>query len=94
MKHSLPIVAAILLIICYIWLAAPAAATNLGGYMIEPVTPGMDTGTPLETTEVSFWELPIQVIILSLAFHFPLLSEISSNCCFSQNFTFTWDTGK
>jgi len=68
MKHSLPIVAAIVLIICCIWLPAPAAATNLGGYTVEPVTPGMDTGIPLETTEVSFWELPIQVIILSLAF--------------------------
>lgn len=45
----------------------PTDAANLGGYTIEPVTPGMYTGTPLETTEVSFWELPLQVIILSLA---------------------------
>lgn len=67
MRHSLLPAAGVVIFICF-WLSVPAAALNPGGYTVEPVTPGMDTGTPLGTTEVSFWELPLQVIILSLAF--------------------------
>ncbi|MBN1431185.1 MAG: winged helix-turn-helix transcriptional regulator [Methanomicrobiaceae archaeon] len=33
------------------------------GYIVEPVTPGMDTGTPLETVPVEFWELPPDFIL-------------------------------
>ena len=36
------------------------------GYIVEPVTPGMDTGTPLETVPVEFWELPPDFILYIL----------------------------
>jgi predicted transcriptional regulator len=43
------------------------ASATLNGYTVEPVTPDMDTGTPLETVPVDFWNLPPGIMLLSLA---------------------------
>lgn len=53
-----------------------AGAENFGGYVVSPVPPGTDPGTPLETKEVSFLELPLQVILLSLALSVSPLLEL------------------
>jgi predicted transcriptional regulator len=37
------------------------------GYTVEPVMPGMDAGTPLETVPVDFWQFPPEIILLFLA---------------------------
>lgn len=43
------------------------AEANPNGYTVEPAVPGMDTGTPLETVPVEFWDLPPEIMVLSLA---------------------------
>jgi predicted transcriptional regulator len=66
-------------------LVAHASAENLGGYTVSPVPQGMDPGTPFETKEASFWELPIQVILLSLALSIsPLLELITQLVLFTK----------
>lgn len=57
-------------------LVVPSPAKNTGGYTVSPVPQGMNPGIPFETKEVSFWELPLQVIILSLALSVSPLLEI------------------
>jgi predicted transcriptional regulator len=57
-------------------IVVPTSADNIGGYTVSPVEPGMNTGTPFETTEVNFWELPVQVILLSLALCISPLLEL------------------
>jgi len=49
-----------------IFLVAGACAT-LGGYTVEPVTTDQDTGTPLESVLIGFWDLPPGIMLLSLA---------------------------
>lgn len=46
----------------------PAASADRGGYTVEPVTQGMETGTQLETVQIDFWDLPPRIMILSIAF--------------------------
>lgn len=60
--------ATILILFLYSWsvLIAGACAT-LNGYTVEPVTPDMDTGTPLETVSVDFQDLPPGIMLVSLA---------------------------
>lgn len=62
--------------ICCFGLVVTAGAENLGGYTVSPVRPGMDTGTPFETVEVNFWELPVPIILLSLALCISPLLEL------------------
>lgn len=64
-----------LLSICSL-IAGHAGAENPGGYVVSPVPPGMDPGTPFDTKEVGFWELPLQVILLSLALSVSPLLEL------------------
>jgi len=66
----------ILLVISCSGLVAPAGADNLGGYTVSTIAPGTNTGTPFETIEVNFWELPVQVILLSLALCISPLLEL------------------
>lgn len=74
----------ILLSFCSL-LVGHAGAENLGGYVVSPVPPGMDPGTPFETKEVSFWELPLQVILLSLALSVsPLLEVVTQAVLFTK----------
>ncbi|MDD5142362.1 winged helix-turn-helix transcriptional regulator [Methanoregula sp.] len=65
-------------------LVVPSHADNTGGYTVSPVPPGMNPGISFETKEVSFWELPLQVIILSLALSVSPLLELMT-----QLFLFT-----
>jgi predicted transcriptional regulator len=60
--------ATILVLIIFSWSLVPSGSCEFhNGYTVEPVTPGMDTGTPLETVPVDFWDLPPGIILLSLA---------------------------
>jgi predicted transcriptional regulator len=42
------------------------ACGALNGYTVEAVTLEMDTGTPLETVAVEFWDLPFGIMLFSL----------------------------
>jgi len=59
----------LLLIIFFIFFCihGSAAAPFIDDYVVEPVTPDMDTGTPLETVQVDFWDLPPGIILLAFA---------------------------
>jgi hypothetical protein len=57
----------LLLFLCSGSLLVTVAGAGFNGYTVDPVTPGMDTGTPLETVPVDFWGLPPQVMAISLA---------------------------
>jgi predicted transcriptional regulator len=57
----------LLLFLCSGSLLVTVAGAGFNGYTVDPVTPGMDTGTPLETVSVDFWGLPPQVMAISLA---------------------------
>jgi predicted transcriptional regulator len=53
----------------YLFHALLPPNVGMNGYTVEPVPPGTDPadlGTPLETVEVEFWDLPPKIIILSL----------------------------
>ncbi|MFA5103248.1 MAG: winged helix-turn-helix transcriptional regulator [Candidatus Thermoplasmatota archaeon] len=66
-------------------LVAHVNAENLGGFIVSPVPPGTDTGTPFDTQEVDFWELPIQVILLSIALSVsPLLELVTQLILFTK----------
>lgn len=58
----------LILILCSLSMVPPGTCEFLNGYTVEPVMPDMDTGTPLETVPVDFWQLPPGIILLSLAF--------------------------
>lgn len=59
---------AILIFFLCSWLLSPCGSCDFHpGYTVEPVTPDMDIGTPLETVPVEFWDLPPGTIILALA---------------------------
>jgi predicted transcriptional regulator len=57
----------ILLILLCLWALLTAGASgSLNGYTVEPVNSDMDTGTPLQTIPVDFWDLPPGIMLLSL----------------------------
>lgn len=45
----------------------PVVSANPGGYTVEPASPDMDPGTPLETVFVPFWNLPPREMATVLA---------------------------
>jgi len=58
----------ILILFLCLWVFVPPGACDFHpGYTVEPVTPDMDLGTPLETVPVEFWDLPPGMILLALA---------------------------
>lgn len=64
----------IILLLAFSILTSGAGAEIIeikGGYVVESVTPGMETGTPFETVAIEFWELPpwimMQFIFLSVS---------------------------
>lgn len=60
--------ATILILFLCSWSLVPLGSCDFHpGYTVEPVTADMDTGTPLETVPVDFWDLPPGIIILALA---------------------------
>jgi predicted transcriptional regulator len=68
MKKMIRYAPILILILCSLSLVPAGTCEFLNGYTVEPVTPDMDTGTPLETVPVDFWQLPPGIILLSLAF--------------------------
>ena len=68
MNKMIRYVTILVLIICSLPLVPSGSCEFHNGYTVEPVTPGMDTGIPLETVPVDFWDLPPGIILLSLAF--------------------------
>jgi predicted transcriptional regulator len=60
--------ATILILFLCSWSLVPLGSCDFHpGYTVEPVTPDMDPGTPLETVPVDFWDLPPGMILLALA---------------------------
>ncbi len=57
----------LILFLCSWLILIAGTSATLNGYVVEPVTPDMDTGTPLETVPVDFWDLPPGIMLLSLA---------------------------
>jgi len=67
MKKMVRYIPILILFLCS-WLLIPYGSCDFHpGYTVEPVTPDMDTGTPLETVPVDFWDLPPGIIVLALA---------------------------
>lgn len=66
MKKCKSLAPALFIALCFCIVFIPAVSANFGGYTVEPVTPGMDVGTPLETVQVDFWDLPLQIMIMSV----------------------------
>ena len=58
----------ILILFLCSWSLVPSGSCDFHpGYTVGPVTPDMDTGTPLETVPVDFWDLPPGMMLLALA---------------------------
>ena len=57
----------LILVLCSFSLVPSGSCEFHNGYTVEPVTPDMDTGTPLETVPVDFWDLPPGMMLLALA---------------------------
>ncbi|WP_233504466.1 winged helix-turn-helix transcriptional regulator [Methanoregula formicica] len=57
----------LILVLCSFSLIPSGSCGFHNGYTVEPVTPDMDTGTPLETVPVDFWDLPPGMMLLALA---------------------------
>lgn len=57
----------LILVLCSFSLVPSGSCEFHNGYTVEPVTPDMDTGTPLETVPVDFWDLPPGMMMLALA---------------------------
>jgi predicted transcriptional regulator len=57
----------LILFLCSLSLVPSGSCDFHPGYTVEPVTPDMDIGTPLETVPVDFWDLPPGMILLTLA---------------------------
>jgi predicted transcriptional regulator len=59
--------AALFIGLCFCSFSLSPVSANVGGYTVEPVTVGMDTGTPLETTQDTIWDLTPRDIATILA---------------------------
>jgi predicted transcriptional regulator len=67
MKKMIRYVTILILFLCS-WSLVPLGSFDFHpGYTVEPVTPDMDTGTPLETVPVDFWDLPPGMMLIALA---------------------------
>lgn len=53
--------------LCTCFFLTPGVCAELNGYTVGPVTSDMDTGVPLETVPVDFWDLPPGITLLALA---------------------------
>lgn len=60
------IIITLLALYCFSLCVCPVLA-NMGGYTVEPVSPGMVTGTPVETVKVPVWEYTPQDVAIILA---------------------------
>lgn len=58
----------LLLSLCTCFFLAAGACAAMNGYTVEPVTPGMDTGTPFDAIPTMFWNLPPGIMLSVLAF--------------------------
>ncbi len=59
--------AALFIALCFCLYSIPGVSANLAGYTVEPVPPGMEPGTPLETVQVTVWDLTPRDIMTILA---------------------------
>jgi predicted transcriptional regulator len=67
MKKMVRYVTILILFLC-LWSLTPHGSCDFHPeYTVEPVTPDMDTGTPLETVPVDFWDLPPGMMLIALA---------------------------
>jgi len=52
----------------------PVVVSDTGGYVVQPVDPGMISGTPQDPVPITFWQLSPKVMAIAIALSFfPLL---------------------